>query len=247
MAIFAFRTRSFSVVSRLRHPIDPVRQLRPPALDDLAVHDRRHVLGGLQRLVVGQRDQPAVREQRVRGEQQPDVDLTLLDRLAGDRAAGVERDEALEVAGRRSGARPCRHSGRVGHSGGPPNVSRSATRFRSLMVLQPVLRRGLRRDDDGVRVRAGEGSRATMFEPTSVFSSAACDVAMSADGSERPTLRNPERGAGVLGHELHEAAGERRIDELPRSECTRGANVIPSVLQGRGVDVRQQHALREVE
>ena len=71
-------------------------------------------------------------------------------------------------------------------------------------------------------------------------------------GDVRARLRLPEaqeleRGPRVLGHQLDQAAGQGRIDELAGPECTRGPNVIPSTTQGRRVDVGQQHAFGEVE
>ena len=55
----------------------------------------------------------------------------LAQRLPGQRAAGVELDDVVEVHAV-DPLEPGRHSGRIGHSGGPPNASSRATAARSL-------------------------------------------------------------------------------------------------------------------
>ena len=92
----AFERRDRRRRQARRDGVDHADDVVAPSIDDLGAHQRRDVLGRLQPAVVGQLDEVELGDRRVGREQQGDVDVALPERLVGQRAAGVERDELVE-------------------------------------------------------------------------------------------------------------------------------------------------------
>ena len=110
-----------------RRGIDHVDQRLSPPVDDLHPHERCDVLRRLQPAVVGQLDDVGGADQRIGREQQGDVDGAAEERLAGQRAPGVERRRTRRSAARRRRPDP---PGRAAGSGTPPVRRTSARRRR---------------------------------------------------------------------------------------------------------------------
>ena len=106
----------------------------PESIDDFGAHQRRDALGRLQAAVVVELDQTVVGDRRVGGEEQRDVDESLCERVRVSGPPASSSDDLAELQRRSCRLRPGRHSGRVGHSGGPPNDKLPATSRRSLSV-----------------------------------------------------------------------------------------------------------------
>ena len=82
----AFRVRNASVVSRSRDGVDSSGERRAGAgRPHCRADERRHVLGRLQRAVVGECDEVRARERRVGGEEQRDVDHAVGERRVRER------------------------------------------------------------------------------------------------------------------------------------------------------------------
>ena len=79
-----------------RGRVDDIGDPGSPPIDQLGADQRRDVLGRLQPAIVGELDEVRVVEDRIGGEQQPDVDVALAQRLHRERPAGVEAEEAVE-------------------------------------------------------------------------------------------------------------------------------------------------------
>ena len=93
----AFSARSASVDSAADTRVEHLDHLGAEPGHGVMAHERRQVLGGLQPPIVLEQHEAVLGEAAVGREEHADVDRAALDGLGGDRTAGVEGQEGLEV------------------------------------------------------------------------------------------------------------------------------------------------------
>lgn len=215
-------------------------------------YDRDDVVGGLELLVVVEHDQALGRHHAVGAEDQPDADLPLLDRVEGQRAAGIERPEALEP--RAVGLlqpwlaeRPLRA------------FRRAAEHELALHVwLAEVGQPGQAvpvggRPRDGERVLVGGrgvlvGDQLPPFQQRLESLERLVRVTGGGGGRLRVLLAGQERRerAEVIRHEVDLAVAERLEIQLAVAEVELGLDVVAGLAQHVRVHVRDDHVLGEV-
>ena len=242
----ALRLRNVSVSSRADTASSAVDQARSGPVDRVAAHDRRDVLGRLQRAVVDQLDEVVGADGRVGAEEQRDVDDAGVERLVGQATAGVERHDlreldAVHLAQAVEAERAGRALGRP-TEGQLPRDGAEVTHPR-----EPETLGDLAADDEGVGVlRRGGRERLGHGPPQRVHQSGVGHRGIGL-GMRAAHAQELHRRAGVLGHDVDESLAQGRGHQLARSEPECPPDPQAGALQGLGVDLSEEPTLGEVE
>ena len=180
-------------------------------------------------------------------EQERDVDASGVERLVGQRAAGVEGDDvaegdAVDLLEPDEAERAALALGRSAEDERVGHVGEVAQRLQVVLARRSPRRprRRWRPAPARARGRARRGRRRRARGRSFV------DVG-SVSGRYSPRAQELDCSAGVLGHEVDQPPDQRRDDQLARPQVEDPLDLVALRFEGLAVDLGQQFALGEVE